>query len=147
MKKLILLLTVCCLLFPTKKTVAAENPVQSWGQTENAKATTVVRVPDESKELKPCKLRQGLSRKDRRQVGATFSNVKRILGELQSEDPKSFEESSAEELAIDVATRLVAENPQAFQNLERDWAEFFELLIAFLEKIIPLIISIITIFS
>lgn len=143
-----------CLMPFDKEAQAAENPVRpAWGSsaapTGGARVTTtVVRVPAEAKELTPCQLRKGLSRKERREVGATLRNVRRILGELQAADPVGFEQSSSEELALDVVGILMAENPQAFQTAmaDRDWEEFFEWLIAFLEKLIPLIIQIITIF-
>lgn len=171
--KTVLLLLTCSFLvscFPHTEVRAAENPVQAtWGDPQTgdvvpkyvgrptpallllsaneAKSGSVVRVPADAKELMPCKLRKGLSRKEKRGVGATFRNVRRILGELQAADPAGFEQSSADELAIDVASVLLAENPEAFQTMERDWQEFFEFLLAFLEKLIPLIISFITIIS
>jgi len=82
----------------------------------------------------------------RRKLGITFRNVARIL--IEKQKAGRLEGKDVSVLAVEVADQLVDENPAAFRAevSQRDWASFFEALIAFLEKIIPLILKLIALF-
>ncbi len=91
--------------------------------------------------------RKGLTLRQRREIGLTFKNIKRILEEKVL--PAAYEETNGEgtdvsTLALMVAGELVEENPQAFSHdPSLDW----DMILEFIEKLIPLILRIIALFS
>jgi len=84
---------------------------------------------------------------ERRKLGMTFANALRVARKLHAEG--TLVTDDPETAAAQVAAAIVAENPVAFQSTvgERDWSEFFAQLIAFFEKMMPLILKLIEIFS
>lgn len=86
---------------------------------------------------------------ERRKLGLTFGNALRIARKLHREG--SLVSDDSQSAAAQVAAAMVAENPELFRTAaadgERDWEEFFSALIAFLEKMMPLILQLIEIFS
>lgn len=84
---------------------------------------------------------------ERRKLGLTFANALRIARKLHAEG--TLVDDDSETAAAQVAAAMVAENPQAFKAVagERDWSAFFDQLIAFLEKLMPLILQLIQIFA
>jgi hypothetical protein len=91
--------------------------------------------------LSSLKIGKRMSFRERRKLGFTFVNVRRVVkemdaaGELDRDDPDG--------IAAQVMARLIAEKPAEFQKVaaERDWAEFFDALLAFIEKILPIIMQ------
>lgn len=122
--------------------VAAENPTQ-WGNSSQGPSATVAPTDSVQPQLRPVKLREGLTRRQRRDMGLTFGNVRRVLSELQADESACFDDCCIEELAVMVAERVVTENPAAFQDPQLDW----DAILAFIERLIPLIMTIISLFS
>jgi len=89
----------------------------------------------------PMGLRTGLSRRERREAGASFLNVIRLLKEIKAEDPEGFKDNSPGSLSVIMLDRLVAEMPPEMLAADRDWAAFFTALLAFLEPLIAMIIK------
>jgi len=85
----------------------------------------------------------------RRKLGLTFRNALRVARQLNAEDQLVTDDEQI--AAAQVAARMVAENPEMFKAAaaedDRDWEEFFSSLIAFIEKLMPLILQLIEIFS
>lgn len=92
--------------------------------------------------LEAMTLGRGLTFKQRRELGVTFGNIRRVLAEMQSkgEIPQG---ATAGDLAVMVAHQLVVENPQAASDPTLDW----DALLEFIERLIPLILQIISLFS
>jgi len=117
--------------------------VQEWNVPELTVATQPTTPTAEAKLLpgsKPNRLFG--NRRERRALGITPRNVRKALVELQKEGciTKDVEPSIA---AVMVAEKLINENPSAYQAAAQevgDWDTFLEALIAFLEKLIPLIL-------
>lgn len=83
---------------------------------------------------------------ERRKLGLTFTNALRTARRLKAEGV--LIEDDPHEAAAQVAAAMVAENPAAFKAAAgADWESFFAQLIAFFEKIMPLILQLITIFG
>lgn len=84
---------------------------------------------------------------ERRKLGLTFGNAVRIASKLHRDGSLVTDDSQT--AAAQVAAAMVAEQPVAFREAvgERDWEEFFSALISFLEKMMPLILQLIQIFS
>ena len=106
---------------------------QQWGTVDVAK-------PVVSVDTKPVGIADGLTIKQRRGMGLTVANVRKILVEKQAAG--ELDGKTVEELSVEVLGQLVAENPKAFADPKIDW----DALIAFLEKLIPLIMKIIALF-
>lgn len=141
MKKFVL---AACLLLPLvfcSQVTAAENPTQGWPASPDAEAAKVEIVAEPT--LEPTKLRKGLTRQQRRDMGLTYRNVKRVLAELQADESVCFDDCCVEELAVLVAAELVADGPTAFQDPSLDW----DAILAFIERLIPFIMTIISLFS
>jgi len=76
----------------------------------------------------------------RRQLGLTLINVSRKNLKDSGEIRDGMDNAT---MALAVANALIAEEPEAYKAAAgRDWSTFFESLIAFLEKFIPLLITI-----
>ena len=88
------------------------------------------------------KTRRGLSFRERRAAGVTFRNVAKKLAEMQEDG--SLEELDSSARAAEVLRRIQADDPKALMDAcgDRDWTEFFSALLAFIEKIIPIILMI-----
>lgn len=83
---------------------------------------------------------------ERRKLGLTFGNALRITRKLQADGTLIADDPQA--AAAQVAAAMVAENPGAFKAAAgADWEEFFNALVAFIEKMMPLILQLIEIFS
>ena len=86
---------------------------------------------------------------ERRKLGLTFGNALRIARKLHSEG--SLISDDAQTAAAQVAAAMVTENPELFKTAvadgQRNWEEFFNSLISFLEKLMPLILQLIEIFG
>lgn len=90
-----------------------------------------------------------MSRKERRELGLTVRSVWQACRQLKAED--AFQRGDRHGNAALVLGQLVEENKPAYRKCrgtfgddddgERDWAAFFEALIAFLEKLIPLFMA------
>ena len=85
--------------------------------------------------------RRGLTFKQRRQMGLTVRNIARATRVLASEGiiTKDTPEDEAAELVLE---RLVMDNPQSFADPTLDW----DAVLAFIERLIPLIMTIIALF-
>jgi len=92
----------------------------------------------------PMKFREGLTRKQRREMGLTFRNVRTVLAGLQ-ESGEITEDMTTSEVSLIIASYLLDANPHAFQDLEgdRDWDSF----LAFLERLIELLMKFMVLFS
>jgi len=112
------------------------------GAVAQLPVTVEVAEPTAAPTLDSMTLRKGMTLKQRRALGATFGNVRRILAEMQQAG-EIDEHDTAADLAVAVTSRLVEENPQVASNPALDW----EAIIAFIERIIPLILKIIALFS
>ena len=83
---------------------------------------------------------------EQRKLGITFRNVRRVTKELHREGVLTRGDRRGN--AALVMARIIEENPQAYEECrasygdtedgDKDWSAFFEALIAFLEKLIPL---------
>ncbi len=148
----VMLLTIfgCPLMDQEATAAAADNPTQAaWGNSTPA-GDAVFRVPADTKgELTAFALRKGPTWKQRRAMGVTFRNIRKILGEMQQAGELEGKDSAT--LAVEVLDRLVTDNPAEFQSAMQvagaDWPAFFDALIALIEKLIPLIIKLISLFS
>jgi len=84
---------------------------------------------------------------ERRQLGLTLVNVGRVMKQLK-EAGEITDGMDAATIAAAVANAMVAENPEGFKAAAgRDWQIFFEAVIAFLEKFIPLLLTILGLFG
>ena len=126
---------VCVLLivgWASFSTAAEPPPPAGW-------ATPTVATVPVSVVVASTEVEGRLKWKQRRALGVTVKNVRRILKEMDANGELEGKGSSV--LAVEVLTQLVEEKPQAFQEIgERDWEAILEAVIAFLEKLIPLII-------
>jgi len=83
----------------------------------------------------------------RRKLGLTLGNVRRVLKTMR-EQGEIDESTDASTAAVMVAKVLVQENTDAYKAAAgRDWEAFFEAVIAFLEKFIPMLLTILGLFG
>lgn len=134
MKRFTLLAVLLGLLLCTTGFTA--EPPATWG----GEVSVDVVKPTEA--LRPTKLREGQTRRERRAMGGTFRNVRRIMRDMQNEG-EDLSDYSAETLALEVRKRLQVENPQAFSDAgaklgEFDWDNFMEWLIGLIQLIMAL---------
>lgn len=81
----------------------------------------------------------------RRRLGLTIPALVPVVKELQAQGQLTGEPSVD---AVTVANVLIAQKPQEYQAAAgRDWEAFFEALLAFLEKLLPLILLHISLFA
>ena len=86
--------------------------------------------------------RSGLSWRQRRRMGVTPLNMARVVKNLK-EQHEDFDEWSQEEIAAAILDELVNDHPQAFAEVGAiDW----DGLLAFIEKLLPIILKIIAMF-
>lgn len=106
-------------------------------------ASVVTTTPDGALAASAAKVagRRGLSRRQRREMGLTISNVRRTVREINEEEDIS--EMTQEELSARTLDRIMSENPQGYQDAALD----FEGILAFLEGLMPLILKLIAIFG
>ena len=75
-------------------------------------------------------------------MGVTWKNIKRVLTEKQAAGEVDGRDSSV--VAMEVLSQLIEDNPKVFMDAKavagRDWSLFFEALLAFIAKLIPLIL-------
>lgn len=85
--------------------------------------------------------RKGFTRKERKKMGATFWNVRRILKDLKADGELASDHGVN---AISVLDRLAVENEAVFASVGegRDWDSFLE----FLERLIELILKFLPLF-
>ncbi len=136
---------VCVLLIVgwASSALTSETPPASWPAPA---ATTVAEVPVTATVSESITAERRLKWRERRAMGLTIKNVRRILKEMDAQGELEGKDSSV--LAVEVLTQLVEEKPQAFQELRAgDWEDFFDMVLAWLEKLIPLIILLINLFS
>jgi hypothetical protein len=83
-----------------------------------------------------------LGYRERRALGLTFRNVRRVLDEMDQDG--ELEGKSSSMLAVEVFDHLVDENPQEFSAVaEVDW----DAILDFLTKLIELILKLLILFS
>jgi len=89
----------------------------------------------------PQGFRKGLSRRQRREMGLTFLNIRRIAkaGIDSGELTKDTDLAVASAFVID---KLVGENPQAFGDPSVDW----DAILAFVEAILEIVMKFILMF-
>lgn len=78
--------------------------------------------------------------RQRREMGLTFGNVRKLLEKMKADE--ELEGKTNAELAVEVLHNLVDGRPAAFNDPEIDW----EKLLTFIEKLIPLILKLISLF-
>ena len=83
-----------------------------------------------------------LSLRERRELGITWANVHAKAKELYKDGQISADMSRAE-IAAMVFNEISADNPKAFADPTVDW----DAIIAFIEQLLPLILTIIGLFS
>ena len=83
----------------------------------------------------------GLTIKQRRELGLTLNNLIRVTKQLKRD--KKLEGLTHDQIAVVVAEQLVVENPKAAADATIDW----DAIIAFIERLIPLIMKIIALFT
>lgn len=75
--------------------------------------------------------------RERRAMGLTFGNLLRIVRDMKADGQLAGKDDSL--IAAEVLGRLVQDNAPAFRDPGIDW----DALIAFIEKLLPLILMII----
>jgi len=115
-------------------TVAAEQQTATIVFSEPPTA-----APKAAKAVSSDKVSKRIGFLQRRKLGLNFGNVLRVTREMNAAGELDIEHPDA--MAAQVLQRIMDENPEAFQKAlaDRDWASFFEALLAFLEQILPLI--------
>lgn len=84
---------------------------------------------------------RGLTLRQRREMGLTIGNLTRAT--RQCIESGSVDKTDAPEvIAAAVAAQLVVENPKAFADPSVDW----DSILAFIEKLIPIIMTLIALF-
>lgn len=86
--------------------------------------------------------RRVLGLRERRQLGLTVANISVALKELKAEG-EIDKTSSDSEIAAAVAAKLAEKNPQSFGAAGID----LDAIIAFIEKLLPLILKLIALFG
>lgn len=144
-----ILLSVVLLILFVPFTFAQEK-VETWGSDGNG--NTVVKTTDDVPKLNPTKLRDdGVSLRSMRKAGVTFFGMRREAKKMKAEgiDVKAMHRPV---LAAEILVRIQENNPPAFEAAGqeyitagegRDWEKFFAALIAFITKLLPLILMII----
>lgn len=84
---------------------------------------------------------EGSSRQQRRAMGITFRNLRLKLKEMKAAG--ELEGLTRPEISVMVLDRLVTDNPKAFADPSLDW----DGLLAFIERLIPLILKLISLFG
>lgn len=87
--------------------------------------------------------RRDLSFRQRRELGLTIANLAEIAKELKAEG-EIDKDTPRSEVAAAIAVRLEAKNPAAFKGAA---AIDLDSIIAFIERLLPLILKLIDLFS
>jgi len=159
-------LLVPCLLFAqddvSKPADVEDAPLTVVAQTEGS-ATIFPTTPDPKPVVQPVVAdgekvtatqaanRDRFFSRNWRKLGLTARNGARILSELQSTGEIS-ESDPRRTKAAAIAAVLAEENPEAYAAACKssdmgDWQDFFDALVTFIEKLIPLIQMLIKIFG
>ena len=85
---------------------------------------------------------RGLTLRQRRAMGLTVRNMARAARELAA-DGSIDKDTPREDVAELVLEKIVTENPKAFADPGVDW----DAILAFIEKLLPLILAIISMFG
>jgi len=138
MKQVILLfaLGLVALALPERGIGAGQPTPAKWGRNP---VTVRKLVPVVASEAVPT-ARPGLSIKQRREMGLTFRNVRKILAKKHQAGELDGREVPT--IALEVMAELVDADPSAFDR-EIDWDKLFE----FLERLIELIMKLVAIFG
>lgn len=95
--------------------------------------------------VKPAAPTERLGLLKRIKLGLTVKNLTPIVKDLKAKGELTGDSSVD---SITVAKALMEKNPQLFKaEAGADWEEFFDALISFLEKLLPLILQLIEIFG
>ena len=142
-----LLVLTAAVLVSAAVACSAEPDVNTWGEKPPAPDVVVQEVrqelvSDDVPVLGTKRFKDGLTIRQRREMGLTLRNVTRIVKELD-EAGEITEDTTVEEAAVMVLSVLVEDTPAAFQDPAIDW----EAILAFLERLLPLILQIIAIFT
>lgn len=78
----------------------------------------------------------------RREMGLTIGNIRRATKQLL-DDGTITTDTPRDEMAAAVLNQLVVENPKAFADPSLDW----DALLAFIERLLPIILQIIALFA
>ncbi len=79
--------------------------------------------------------------RQRREMGLTIRNVKGLLDEMKADG--DLEGKTNAELAVEVLDNLLDGKPSAFKDPEIDWDQ----LLAFIERLVSLILKLIGLFT
>ena len=115
----------------------------AWGGPAPAPDTPVPEIDKDAPQLAPQAFRKGLTWKQRREMGLTIRNIRRVMAEMQQKG--ELVGKSRDIVAAEVMERLVTENPKAFYDAGVDWD--WDAILAFIERMIPLIMTLISLFS
>ena len=85
--------------------------------------------------------RKRLRIREARRLGLTVRNIGPIVRKIR--DEPDFADKTHAEIAVEVAERLAEQNPDGFRDPNLDW----DAIIEFIEKLLPLILKLIEIFS
>ena len=131
---------LCVLIVPAA--LSAEAPAGSAGWAATVPATAVVTgEPTAALKAFVPVAKKGLSRKQRKEMGVTFRNIRRVMADMQQAG--ELEGLSSAEISAEVLNRLIGDNPQAFGDPSVDW----DALLEFIEKLIEIIMRLISLWS
>ena len=82
-----------------------------------------------------------MSRKKRRKLGLTFNSIRKTVRKLKSNGDLEGLDNAA--IAAAVMEKLAADNPKLLGIKDFDW----DALLAFIEKLLPIILQLIAIFG
>ncbi len=133
---LAILLAMSCSAFAQDAATTAPATV-TWGGGENS-AGLETATPAKVMSFRD----KGFSFRDLRKMGLRLRDVRQAIGELQAEGIVT-EDMTKSEVSIEVTNRLMQTHAMAFQDPQLDWDSF----LAFIERLIPLIMTLIALFS
>jgi len=82
-----------------------------------------------------------MTRKERRKLGLTFKKIRKTVRKLKAAGDLDGMDNAA--IAATVMDRLAADNPKLLGIKDFDW----DALLAFIEKLLPIILQLIAIFG
>ena len=132
---LAILLAMSCSVFA--QDTATAPPVVTWGGGNNS-AGLETATPVKAMSFRS----DGFSFRDFRKMGLRLRDVRQAIGELQAEGVIT-EDMTKAEVSAEVTNRLMQTHARAFQDPQLDWDSF----LAFIERLIPLIMTLISLFS
>lgn len=101
------------------------------------KSTPAPQSSDQS--VQPEDVLVGLARRDARRLGLTITGIAKIARELKAENALT---GNIEADAESILAKAIEQNPKAFADPSLDW----DAILAFIERIMPLILMIIGLF-